>query len=290
MRKRRGVLFAAFLAPAVLVYTGFVVLPMLLAVPLSGTAWTGQGPLVWIGLDNWSRLFADPATQKSVVLTIATMVLSWAIQIGVALPLGMWLAAPGRTRAAAGVIFMLPMLFSGTAIAIGFAGMLEPNFGLFRGIPLLSHPWLSDVNTALIVVNFVLSWQYIPFYALLFQAGVRQIPASLYEAAELDGASAGQRRRFITIPLLKPTAAVSSMMILVGSLTYFAAFLVMTNGGPGDSTRVLALHMFLKGFREFQLGYANAIALVLMLVGIALALVIVRITGFGSMRSQFEGM
>ena len=122
------------------------------------------------------------------------------------------------------------------------------------------------------MVVFVVSWQFIPFHSLIYQGGVRQIPRSMYEAAELDGA--GRLRQFfsITLPQLKYTIITSSTLMVVGSLTYFDLIFVLTGGGPGDATRVLALDMYKRGFQANLMGPASAIAVILVLVGLGLAL------------------
>ena len=126
---------------------------------------------------------------------------------------------------------------------------------------------------------FVVSWQYIPFHSLIYQAGVRQIPVSLYEAAQIDGA--GRVRQFfsITLPQLKYTIITSSTLMIVGSLTFFDIIFVLTAGGPADATRTLALDMYITGFQGNEMGPASAIAMILVLVGLVLALLLQRLGG-----------
>lgn len=111
----------------------------------------------------------------------------------------------------------------------------------------------------------------------------------LYEAALLDGAGRWQQFRSVTLPQLRDTVIASGVLIVVGSLTYFEIVLILTGGGPGTATRILPLHMYLEGFRSFQMGYAAALAVVLVVVGAVLSLVITRVTGYRSMSSQREG-
>ncbi len=143
--------------------------------------------------------------------------------------------------------------------------MLDPNFGLGAGLglPFLQQDWLGKDALAVGVVIFIVSWQFIPFHSLIYQGGVRQIPRSLYEAAELDGA--GRMRQFfsITLPQLKYTIITSSTLMVVGSLTFFDLIFVLTAGGPGDATRVLALDMYKRGFMANQMGPASVIAVIL---------------------------
>ena len=157
------------------------------------------------------------------------------------------------------------------------------------GIPLLQQDWLGRGPLAVGVVVFVVSWQYVPFHSLIYQGGVRQIPRSMYEAAELDGA--GRVRQFvsITLPQLKYTIIASSTLMVIGSLTSFDLIFVLTEGGPADSTRTLALDMFKRGFQANLMGPASAIAVILVLVGLALALLMRRLGGGDNADSQLEG-
>ena len=135
----------------------------------------------------------------------------------------------------------------------------------------------------------MVSWQFIPFHSLIYQGGVRQIPRSMYEAAEIDGA--GRVRQFfsITLPQLKYTIITSSTLMVVGSLTFFDLIFVLTAGGPGDATRVLALDMYKRGFQANLMGPASAIAVILVLVGLALALLLRRLGGGSSTPASWKG-
>ena len=147
------------------------------------------------------------------------------------------------------MLCFVPLLLSSAAIAITFKALLDPNFGLGAGLgsSLLTQDWLGEANLAMGVVIFVISWQFIPFHTLIYQGAARQIPRAMYEAAEIDGA--GRLRQFfsITLPQLKYTIITSSTLMVVGSLTFFDLIFVLTAGGPGDATRVLALDMYKRG-------------------------------------------
>jgi ABC-type sugar transport system permease subunit len=183
---------------------------------------------------------------------------------------------------------------SNAAVALLWQALLDPNFGLADLVgPLLAAQdgnILGEPSRALAAVVLVVSWQFVPFHVLLYQAAVRQIPQSLYDAAAIDGAGRVRRFRSITLPQLRHTIVSSTVLILVGSFTYFETILLMTGGGPGTSTRVLPLHMYLTGFSSFEMGYAATLSVLLVVVGTTLSVVIVRATGFSSMRSRREGM
>jgi raffinose/stachyose/melibiose transport system permease protein len=205
--------------------------------------------------------------------------------------LGTFLAGHQRYRGVLAVLFFIPLLLSSAAIAIAYKALLDPNFGLGAGlgIDFLTQDWLGRPVLAFSLVVFVVSWQFIPFHTLIYQGGVRQIPKTLYEAAQIDGA--GRVRQFfsITLPQLKYTIITSSTLMVVGSLTFFDLIFVLTEGGPGDATRVLALDMYKRGFQASLMGPASVIAVILVLVGLALALLLRRIGGRDAAQSQSEG-
>jgi raffinose/stachyose/melibiose transport system permease protein len=277
--------------PALVVFTAFGLIPLLGVVLLSFTTWNGIGAIEPSGLDSWSVVLADPGLPHALWVTFLVMALSWLFQTPVSILIGTFLAGHHRYRAVLAVLYFVPLLLSSAAISITYKALLDPNFGLGAGlgVPLLRQDWLGQPGLALGVVVFVVSWQFIPFHSLIYQGGVRQIPRSMYEAAELDGAGTVRRFFSITLPQLKYTIITSSTLMVVGSLTYFDLIFVLTAGGPGDATRVLALDMYKRGFQANLMGPASAIAVILVLVGLGLALLMRRLGG-NDTDSQLEGM
>ena len=287
----RSASFAWMALPALIVFVAFGVVPLLGVVGLSFTTWDGLGAITPSGLTSWTAVLTDPGLPHALWVTFLVMALSWLVQTPISLLIGVFVAGRQRYRAVLAVLFFVPLLLSSAAIAITYKALLDPNFGLGAGlgIPLLQQDWLGQANLAVGVVVFVVSWQFIPFHSLIYQGGVRQIPRSMYEAAELDGA--GRVRQFfaITLPQLKYTIIASSTLILVGSLTYFDLIFVLTGGGPADATTTLAVDMYKRGFQANLMGPASAIAVILVFVGLALALLMRRVGGSDSTASQLEG-
>lgn len=269
--------------PALVLFGIFALLPLGGVIALSLMRWDGIGDPSWTGLGNWSSALSDPATYHAIWLSVQVMVLSWVFQTPVSLLLGVFVAGRGRYRATLGVLYFLPMLLSSAAIAIAFKALLDPNFGLGH------QAWLGDPRYALYVVIFVIAWQFVPFHTLLYQAGVRQIPRQLYEAAAIDGASPVRQFFSITLPQLRYTIVTSSTLMLVGSLTYFDLVFVLTGGGPGTATRFLPLDMYLNGFSNNDMGRASTLAVLLVVAGLALSLGLARLARF-SRGSQAEGI
>jgi raffinose/stachyose/melibiose transport system permease protein len=278
--------------PAIFMFLGFGIIPLLGVLALSFTTWDGIGAIHPSGFTSWRAVLTDPGLPHALWVTFLVMALSWAAQTPLSILIGVFLAGHQRYREFLAILYFIPLLLSSAAIAITYKALLDPNFGLGAGlkIPLLQQDWLGESTLAMGVIIFVVSWQYIPFHSLIYQGGVRQIPVSIYEAAQIDGA--GRLRQFfsITLPQLKYTIITSSTLMVVGSLTFFDLIFVLTEGGPGDSTRVLALAMYKTGFQANLMGPASGIAVILVLVGLALALILRRLGGRDQSESQLEGV
>lgn len=277
--------------PALLMFLIFAVIPLIGVVVLSFTTWNLSGAITPSGFDSWSQVLQDPELPHALLVTFEVMFLSWAVQTPLSLLLGVFLAGHQRYREFLAILFFVPLLFSAPAIALTVKGLVDPTFGLgpALGLDWLSQDWLGEPNRALGVIIFAVSWEYIPFHTLIYQGAVRQIPASLYEASMLDGA--GRIRQFfsITLPMLKYTFITSTTLMLVGSLTFFDLIYVLTSGGPGDATGVLAVKMYKLGFDANLMGPACGIAVILVGVGLVLALLLRRLGGGSSSDSQLEG-
>jgi raffinose/stachyose/melibiose transport system permease protein len=277
--------------PALVFFLVFMVVPLFGVLALSFTSWDGIGTIKPSGFTSWRAVLADPGLPHALWITFIVMALTWLVQTPLSVVLGAFLAGYQRYRAVLGVLFFVPLLLSSAAIAIVYKALLDPNFGLGAQlkIGILTQDWLGRPALAMGTVIFAVSWQYIPFHTLLYQGGVRQIPQSMYEAAELDGA--GRIRKFfsITLPQLKYTIITSSTLMVVGSLTFFDLIFVLTAGGPSDATRVLAIDMYKEGFQASLMGPASAIAVILVLVGLGIALLLRRLGGRDAQASQMEG-
>ncbi|MGH3409861.1 MAG: carbohydrate ABC transporter permease, partial [Streptosporangiaceae bacterium] len=294
---RRGTRLADLtgVAPPMLLFGLFIIVPMIAAVVLSFVRWNGLGAPHWAGGSNWAEFFRDPVARTSVVVTAKVVVLSYVVQTPISLALGLFTAGRQRYRSVYATIYVLPLLLSTAGIALMWESLLDPSFGALGALArswhlgFLQQNWLGSPNLTLYVVVAIIAWQFIPFHTLLYAVGRRQIPAVLYEAATLDGASPLRTFWRITLPQLRYTIVTSGILMIVGSLTYFDIIYIMTDGGPGYTTRVLSLDMYNVAFLQDQYGYASVLAVLLGVAGIAVAVGLVRFTGFASMASQQEG-
>ena len=281
-----------YAAPALVLFGIFAIIPLIGVVVLSFMNWDGLGAVTFNGIGNWTRMLTDPLVLNGLRLTIILTIVSWAVQTPICILLGVFMAGKQKYRAFLSVFYFIPLLFSSTAVAIAFKNLLDPQFGIGKafGVDWLAHNWLGDPNTALWVLIMVVSWCFIPLHSLLYQGAVRQIPQNLYEAAMIDGA--GPMRQFfsITLPQIKYTFATDSTLMIVGSLTYFDLVYVMTQGGPGNATRILPLDMYLKGFKSYDMGGASVVGVIILAMGIIISLLLNKLSGSDKMESQMEGV
>lgn len=278
--------------PAVAFFGIFALVPLGGVLVISFMEWNVLGTPTWTGLSNWDTVINDrPFTWRALTLTLIFVVGSYLFQTPVALLLGVFMAGQQRYRALLSVLYFLPLLFSSVAVGITFQSLFSPYYGISSALPFdwLPSDWLSNSDLVMYVMIFVVGWCFIPFHALLYQAGVRQIPTDMYEAATIDGA--GRMRTFfsITLPQLRYTIITSSTLMLVGSLTYFDLIFVLTGGQPQNSVRILPLDMYITGFGANNMGHASVIAVILVAIGLTMSLLLNKISGSSKMESDKAG-
>lgn len=277
--------------PALSFFAAFALIPLLGAVALSFTHWDGLGTPAFAGVDNWTRILSDPVTQNAMKLTLMLTFATWLVQCPTSLLLGVFMAGKQRYREGFSILYFLPLLFSSAAIGIAYKALLDPNFGLGSalGIDALNRDWLGDPNLSMPTLVFVIAWSFVPFHSLLYMGAARQLPDSVFEAAKIDGAGRVATFFNMTVPMLRSTIITSSTLMIVGSLTYFDLIFVMTQGGPGNATRILPLDMYLRGFRSYDMGGAAVVGVILVVVGVAVSYSLNRLSGNAKMDSTLEG-
>lgn len=263
-RDTRKVAFL-FLAPVAILMAIYVVYPIIDTFITSTYQWNGiSAAKKFIGLGNWKTLIADSNFWIAFRNNLVIMVLSICIQIPIGLALATFLDFGGKKLTIFKVIWFIPLLMSSVAIGFLFTYALATNGGLvstisgwFGGgnVDLLGNP-----KTALLTVIMVICWQFTPFYMVYFMAAFTNIPYDVFEAARIDGATRGQYFWKIAFPLLVPSMKSAAILSMVGSLKYFDLIYVMTGGGPGTSTELMATYMYKQSFSVFNMGYGSAVA------------------------------
>jgi raffinose/stachyose/melibiose transport system permease protein len=266
-----------FLAPALLLYGVFVLYPIAQSLRYSLYDWNGLESLDhFVGLDNFRRAFNDPLFRDAVRHNAIIVFLSLALQIPCALGLAVLLNARLPGRAVLRTLFFAPYVLSEVVTGVVWRQILRPDGLLDQmldgvGAHGLVHEWLADPNVVLYSLFFVISWKYFGFHMILLLAGLQQIPKELGEAAAIDGASAWQRFRHVTLPLLGPTLRVSIFLSIIGALQLFDLVWVTTKGGPIGSSSTMATYLY-DQFRKNLFGYASAVSIVIFVLSLLVAL------------------
>lgn len=277
-RSRRSLLALLFLAPALVLLGAFVAWPMLSAFRLSFTDSSGFGRESWVGLENYVRVFTDPAVLRSLGNTALYAALFTPTAVIAALVLALALNHPRLPlRGAFRTALFLPFVVSLAVAAFAWSYLLDPQIGLLnywlRGAGFQLGNVLQDPALAMPTVALVAVWKNFGFYMVIFLAGLQEIPGSLREAAVVDGANAWQRLVHITLPMLSNTFAFVLIVALIAALQAFDQIYVMTGGGPFGSTQTIVMEIYESGFKELELGFASALSYVLLAITLVLSLV-----------------
>jgi multiple sugar transport system permease protein len=256
-----------FIAPNLVLLTTFMFGPILAAIVISFYKWNIIGVPQFTGLANYARLIEDPLFRTALVntsiYTLGTVPTSMALGLGAALLLNRPL--PGRT-ALRGVYFA-PMVISGVATGLIAAWMFNDNYGIInaflRAVGLDPIRWLSSPTWSMVAVIIATIWIRLGLSMVVYLAGLQAIPETYYDAAKVDGASAWQRFRYVTLPLLGPTTFLLVVINVIFSFKAFDLIFAMTGGGPGFSTTVLVLYIYQTAFQRSDMGYASTMGVVL---------------------------
>jgi len=269
----------AFVAPAVILYATFKLLPIVAGLYLAQLRWDGLNPAEYVGFANFSRIFQDDlvllALKNNVMYAFGTVIGKITLSLALALLLHQGLRGRGFYRTA---LFM-PVVMSFVVVGILWRWMYNSQFGLvnaaFRalGLERLIQNWLADPKVALGSLIAVDIWKWYGFHMVIFLAGLQSIPYEYYEAARIDGATRVRQFLSITLPLLAPVMLVNVTTSLMGGFNVFDIPFVMTEGGPANSTLVLALHIYLRGFKFYRFGYAAAMSYALLVLVVVITAV-----------------
>lgn len=258
------------LLPWMLGFIGFTAIPIGVSVYVSLTQWTGIEPPQWIGFNNYVRMFTnDPLFWQALKVTVGFVLLSLPLKLvlGLGLALLLNLKIPGMNFFR--TVFYIPAVISGVAVSLMWMWLMQPDTGVvntmlyFAGIQ--GPQWFWDPDWALPSVALMSIWK-VGGSAIIYLAGLQNIPAHLYEAAEIDGAGPWARFWRITLPLLTPTLFFQLIIEMIDSFKVFTEAFVITRGGPLKATYFYLLYFYEEAFRNFNLGYASALALVLTII------------------------
>ncbi|WP_243644073.1 carbohydrate ABC transporter permease [Paenibacillus pinisoli] len=257
-----------FILPNLLGVFFFIVLPLLFSLYLVFMDWDylkGFGGLTFAGLDNIIRMAKDEylgrALINNAVFTAVTVPLAMVMGLMLAVVINRFVYLKNMLR----TIFFLPYVSSLVAVSIVWSVLYNSRSGpinsFLRDIGIENPPgWLASPQWALIAIIILVAWTYIGYTLVLYMAGLQGIPKDLYEAASIDGANRTTQFFKITVPMLKPTSFLIAITLIISTFQVFAVINVMTQGGPLNSTMVMAYHIYLQAFQYYKMGYAATLS------------------------------
>jgi len=284
--RRRGIGWAqrleivALCGPAILMFLGFVIFPILMAGYYGFYKWKGYGvPTNFVGLDNYKTILQDSSFQAALLHNGVIVVSSLVIQGPIALGLALLLNQKVRGQSVIRVLIFVPYVISEVIVGTAWSLLLQTSGAVngvldAMGLGSLKQDWLSNPKLAIWTLMFILTWKYVGFAVILFLAGMQNIPHELSEAAAVDGASYWQTQRRITLPLLAPTIRIWAFLSIIGALQLFDLVYIIWGQYVASTagTSTMATYMVTEGRNAGNYGYGNAVAVVLFVISLFIAL------------------
>ena len=291
---RDAALVWCFLAPSLLIFLLYRILPLAWNMVLSFQAWSPMRPAVWIGLDNYEEMLTDEVFWQALWNTIY-LIAAAPIAIAIAIALALLVDAEIRGRNIYRTIIFLSYPLMTVAVGVIWRWMYDERVGLFNYVARSLHiaatpiPFLTSFTWALPSVIVANIWQMLGFYMIILLSGLQNIPGNLYEAARIDGAPAVRRFQRITLPLLRPSIFLCFVIGMLNSVTSFDLIYVMTGGGPGHATEILVTYIYKLGFVQSRFDYAAAVTIVFFILLLAVAWAANRLSGGNAGAVEREG-
>jgi ABC-type sugar transport system permease subunit len=284
VRRQQARYAVLFVAPALLIYVVFMIYPFLNTIYLSFTNWDGiTANRDWVGLSNYARIFGEEAALKAFLNNIVWVILGTIspVVLGLFEALLVWSGARGSLLFR--TLFFLPFVLPLVVVGIVWQWIYHPLFGIVNkvldgvGLEGLSRGWLADPHTALYAVLIAAIWGQTGFCFLILHASLQNVDMSTVEAAMIDGANWFQRARSVIIPQIAPQLTMVTAVTLIGGFAVFDIIYVMTGGGPGNASQVLATYTVKTAFEQNLAGYGSALAMLMTALSLVSAVVFVRL-------------
>ena len=271
----------AFVVPAIAYLFLLGLFPLLFSLYLVFASWQpGSGGITWVGLDNLRRLAEDERFRNALWLTLRYVALVSGVELVLGFVIALALQTPVRGRPFFRLLFALPMLLPPIAISFTWKLIFDYNRGPLNfaldAIGIERVKWLAGSPTSLFALTIVDVWQWTPFVSLAILAALESMPQDLYEAATVDGASAWNLLRHITLPLIQPYVVAIVLLRSIDAFKIFDIVYVLTGGGPGTATEVLTFYAHVAGFKVFNMGFTATIAWAMVLVMTVLFMLYIR--------------
>lgn len=273
----------AFLAPAFIVYTALIIIPLLFSFYYSTVKWNGVGAQVFVAFGNYTRLFKNEEFWITLTNTAKLVGVSLAFQVPLALIFSFMIYRVSRGYKVFRACLFLPVVISPIAIGFMFLIFYNSELGMLNrllemaGLGMLQREWLSDKDVLLYAVMAPQVWQFIGLHVIIIFAGLQSVPEEIFESAHMDGANAFQVFFRIVIPILWDIIQISIILCITGSLKSFAHPWIMTQGGPGVRSAYMTVLMFRMAFFERNFGMASAITVIIVILSLTVTVVLKRL-------------
>jgi multiple sugar transport system permease protein len=275
---RRGISFEAkMLAPALAVLAAVSIFPFIyiILMSLSRVGLIGGISLEWVGLDNWTRLFSDGAVWGSWVRSVVFFVLTVGLEMTLGVTVALAINELIRGRSLLTSLMLLPMFMAPVIVGLLGRFLTDSTYGLYAWFlsetGIYSGDILGSPTSAFLAVTLMDVWEWTPLIALIVLAGLTSVPKPVLEAAAMDGAGYFKRLRYIVLPMISGVLIVALLIRSMDAIRYFDIITNTTNGGPADATKIVPIRLYETAFRFFDLGYAAAIGLSMLVVTIIMA-------------------
>ena len=281
MRRRTALIALAFLLPFLILYTIFMIWPVIQGFYVSLHKWGLMGKQDFLGFANYAKLLTDNNFWGALRNTLVFTVITTPLLVVTALVLALFANRPNRIKRGLRILYYLPSVLSVSVASFIAKFVFSPYTGLLNGIlhaigvlPAGQEiQWLNDPVLAMVTVSVMTVWWTVGFSMLLYLSGLQDISPDLYEAAAIDGASKRQQLLSITLPLLKPTTWLVILLQMIACIKVYGQISLITGGGPASSTRPLVQYVYETAFKRSDMGYAAAISYVLFAILLVLSLV-----------------
>lgn len=276
-RNRNGLLPYLIVSPYLIHLLLFVVFPVVFSIVLTFHKWNIISPMEYVGLDNFKRLIQDRLFWKAILNTLQFLLVHIPLQIVAALALAYFLNQKIFMRPFFRAAFFMPVVISGVVVTILWQQLYGLETGLLNrlliGLGLNRVEWLSNPAIAMISIAIMATWKNVGLYVILFLVGLQAVPRSYYEAAEVEGATAWQQFRYITLPAINPTIFMVVILSTIGGFSLFIEPYIMTDGGPLNSTLSAMLYIYKQAFGYYHMGYSVTLGLFFALIIVAVVVI-----------------
>ena len=273
-------MFILILGPGLLWYSFVVLTPIFNALRFSLFRWPGGDEMTFVGMTNYINLFTDKLFWFSLKNNLTIGGISIVGQVGIALILATVFSSKIiKWKSFHRSVIFFPVVLAPIIIGFIWTIIYSKDYGLLNmflksvGLKALIKPWLDDPGIVMYSISAPVVWQYIGYYVVILSSGIASIPKEVFEAADLDGCIGWRKLCFIVYPLIKETIIVCIMMCIAGSMKIFSHILVMTGGGPGNSSMVMSMYAYKKSFIMYKLGYGSASSIGILMVSLSIIII-----------------